>query len=125
LIRDEVDINLDSFVTELAATPTALPLAENAFRPNQLQPGQITLVHVNSERVAVYNVDGTFYATQERCTHVGGPLSEGRLDGKLIVCPWHDSCFDVTDGHVECGPATVPVKTYRVIVEGDTAHVEE
>ncbi|OGO32903.1 MAG: hypothetical protein A2Z16_11810 [Chloroflexi bacterium RBG_16_54_18] len=99
-------------------------LKENEFRASELKPGQAKLLFLKGEPVAVYNVDGEFYATQDACTHAGGPLSEGELEGKLIVCPWHSSCFDVTNGQVMCGPADEPVKTFRVILEGETGRVE-
>ena len=73
--------------------------------------------------VAVYNVDGKFYATSEQCTHVGGPLDEGKLSGQVIVCPWHGSCFDVTTGEVKCGPAVRAVATYPVVVDGEVGSV--
>ncbi len=73
----------------------------------------------------MYNVDGKYYATQDECTHKGGPLSEGDLEGKQIVCPWHASCFDVTNGEVTCGPAKTPLRTYRVRADGDILRVEE
>jgi nitrite reductase/ring-hydroxylating ferredoxin subunit len=79
---------------------------------------------VDGAAVAVYNVDGTFYATQDECTHADGPLSDGYLDGPTVVCPWHDSCFDVTDGAVLKGPATEPLRVYHVTVDGDVGWVE-
>ncbi len=99
-------------------------LEENEFLVADLQPGQVALVYVNGDEVAVYNVEGDYYATQNECTHALGPLYEGELDGHGIVCPWHDSCFDVRDGRVLRGPATEPLKTYRVVVEGGLARVE-
>ena len=100
------------------------PLKVNAFRIADLGPGKAKLVQVNGESVAVYNVGGAFYATQEACTHYQGPLSEGILTGCEIECPLHGSRFDVTNGKVVRGPATQPLKTYRVRVEGDIARVE-
>ncbi|OGO64457.1 MAG: hypothetical protein A2Z45_02905 [Chloroflexi bacterium RBG_19FT_COMBO_55_16] len=101
-----------------------LELKENEFRTSELKPGQVKLLFLKGEPVAVYNVDGEFYATQDACTHAGGPLSEGELEGNMIVCPWHGSCFDVRDGQVKCGPAEDPVKIYRVILEGDIGRIE-
>ncbi|MGQ0600804.1 MAG: Rieske 2Fe-2S domain-containing protein, partial [Anaerolineales bacterium] len=125
LIRDEAEISLAGFERPgqvEAATPA---LAENEFLLVQLRPGEVGQVHVSGEPVAVYNVDGTFYATHDRCTHAGGPLSQGKLDGHNIICPWHDSCFDVTSGAVTCGPAKKPVKVYQVVVEGGKGIVKE
>jgi nitrite reductase (NADH) small subunit len=119
---------MDAPTVSLNETPPApaqsLPLKENEFRVADVKPGQIKLVHLNGQRVAVYNISGKLYATQEECTHADGPLSEGDLKKNVVVCPWHDSCFDVTTGQVLEGPATEPLKTFRVIVEGDVARVE-
>lgn len=130
LVRDRVKVSLDTLNLHSSVSPRRVsetvsrPLAENEFCPDQLSPGQVVLVHVKGEPVAVCNLDGEFYAVHDRCTHAGGPLNQGRLDGTNLICPWHDSCFDVTTGAATCGPATRPVKTYRVILEGDIARVE-
>jgi nitrite reductase/ring-hydroxylating ferredoxin subunit len=127
LIRDEVDISLtDLFARAEAGEATAAPrqLAANEFLLADLPPGRSRLLTVNGVGVAVYNVDGQFYATEDACTHEGGPLSEGALDGSMVVCPWHDSCFDVKTGAVLKGPATEPLPTYTVKIEGDVGRVE-
>jgi len=98
-------------------------LKENEFFVKDVPPGRVKLVHIDGKRVAVFNVDGVFYATSEECTHAGGPLSEGELDGKNIVCPWHYSCFDVTNGTATCRPAVNPLKVYKVVVDGGIGRV--
>ena len=123
LIREEVEVNLSPMAQAAAARPAPPALAENEVRQEDLQPGQARRVLVAGEPVAVYNVGGSYYATQDRCTHVGGPLSDGELKGKQIVCPWHASCFDVTSGAVECGPAKEPLRTYRVEVHDGVVKV--
>jgi nitrite reductase/ring-hydroxylating ferredoxin subunit len=99
-------------------------LKENEFYVGDLPEGGVRLLHLDGQRVAVYNVGGVLYATQEECTHAGGPLSEGELNGQVITCPWHNSCFDVTDGSVKCRPAVRPLRTYPVRVEGEIGRVE-
>ncbi|HEX8221040.1 MAG TPA: non-heme iron oxygenase ferredoxin subunit [Chloroflexia bacterium] len=79
-------------------------------------PGSCGLVKLGSEEVAVFNVEGQFYATQNRCTHAGGPLCEGGLWGDIVQCPWHGSEFNVRTGEVVSGPARTPIKTYSVTV---------
>jgi nitrite reductase/ring-hydroxylating ferredoxin subunit/hemoglobin-like flavoprotein len=111
-------------VTEPEAATGEPELKENEFFVSQLKPGDVKLLFLKGRRVAVYNVAGAFYATQEECTHAGGPLSEGELDGKVITCPWHDSCFDVTDGAVVCKPATQPLETFSVAIHGEIGRVE-
>jgi nitrite reductase/ring-hydroxylating ferredoxin subunit len=99
-------------------------LKGNEFWAADLPPGQIGLVLVDGEEVAVFNVAGMFYATHNYCTHADGPLNEGYLEDYGVVCPWHDSCFDVRDGRVLRGPATEPVKAYRVVVEDGIGRIE-
>jgi nitrite reductase/ring-hydroxylating ferredoxin subunit len=99
-------------------------LKENEFYVGDLPEGGVRLLHLDGQRVAVYNVGGVLFATQEECTHAGGPLSEGELNGQVITCPWHNSCFDVTDGSVKCRPAVRPLRTYPVRVEGEIGRVE-
>ena len=123
LARNEVEISLkDIFANAEAKAQNRL--AANEFAVADVKPGQIKLVTVGDVAVAVYNVGGTFYATQNACTHAGGPLNEGSTDGVKVFCPWHGSCFDVTNGSVVAGPATEPLRTYTVTVEGEIGRVE-
>jgi nitrite reductase/ring-hydroxylating ferredoxin subunit len=92
--------------------------AKNEFRLSELKPGEAGTVEVEGNTVAVFNIDGKYYAIDNRCTHVGGPLSEGQLDGTMVTCPWHGSCFDVTSGAVLCGPAKQGVRSYPVTIQG-------
>src|SRR5262245_3334520 len=96
------------------------PLKENEFRTSEVPPGSVLLVG----DVAVFNVDGGFCATQARCTHRQGPLSEGVVDGSIVTCPLHGAQFNVWTGAVLRGPAKDPLKTYRVIIEGEVGRVE-
>ena len=86
-------------------------------------PGSISVHDVHGCRVALCNVNGTFYAIDDVCTHDGGPLDQGVLEGKLVECPRHGARFDVTTGWAVVLPAVQPVKTYPVTVEGDDVKV--
>lgn len=90
------------------------------FRLSDVPPGSALLVG----NVAVFNVEGKLCATQNECTHRQGPLNEGELDGSTVTCPLHGSQFDVSTGAVLRGPATEPLKTYRVLVEGDVGRID-
>jgi 3-phenylpropionate/trans-cinnamate dioxygenase ferredoxin subunit len=85
--------------------------------------GQVKVVDVAGERVAVANVEGSLYAIEDRCSHDDGPLGEGTLRGGEIECPRHGARFEVKTGRPLCLPAVVPVKTYPVKVEGDEVKV--
>ncbi len=102
------------------AQPATAVLKENEFRASELPSGSALLVG----EAAVFNVGGTFCATEAKCTHRQGPLSKGKLDGSTVTCPLHGSQFNVCTGEVLRGPATDPLKTYRVIVDGDIGRVE-
>ena len=98
--------------------------AANEFLPDEIPPGKMRLLFVSQQAVTVYNANGTFYATQDACPHAQGPLHEGKLEGTSITCPWHHSCFDITNGKVLRGPAKEPLQTYRVIIENGKGRVE-
>jgi nitrite reductase/ring-hydroxylating ferredoxin subunit len=99
-------------------------LQENELLITKLAPGQITQVRVDGETVAVYNVDGTLYATQDRCAHIGYPLSDGgELSGAHVTCAMHGWCYDVTSGEVVRGMRTLKLRTYRVELEGEIARI--
>jgi 3-phenylpropionate/trans-cinnamate dioxygenase ferredoxin subunit len=101
--------------------PAAALLAGNEFRIADLPAGQTTTVKDGT--ILVCNIGGAFYATDEACTHMQGPLSAGMLNGKIVTCPLHGSCFDVTTGAVTRGPATLALKTYAVTVDGEVGRV--
>jgi len=96
-------------------------LKDNQFRIDSVLAGSGLLVG----DAAVFNVAGSFCATQAKCTHRGGPLNKGTLNGSTVTCPWHGSVFNVCTGAVLRGPATEPVKTYRVVVEGELGSVQK
>ena len=80
-------------------------------------------IDINGKPVAVFNVDGSYYAINDTCLHRGGPLGEGELDGKTVICPWHGWRFDVTTGANELVP-DLPTQKYEVKVEGDDVLVD-
>jgi nitrite reductase/ring-hydroxylating ferredoxin subunit len=95
-------------------------IKEGEFRISEVPPGSVLLVG----DCAVFNVEGGFCATQARCTHRQGPLSEGTVDGSTVTCPLHGAQFNVWTGAVLRGPAKDPLKTYGVTVEGDIGRIE-
>ena len=84
---------------------------------SELPPGGKKLVEVDGMPVALFNVAGKVYAIEDVCTHDGGPLAEGELEGEEIECPRHGARFNVRTGEVLCMPAVEPVECYQVKVE--------
>ena len=84
-----------------------------------IPPGKAMSVEVGGEEVALFNLEGTYYAIGDVCTHAGGPLSEGQLEGEEVECPWHGALYNVRTGEVLSPPAPKGVKSYSVKVEGD------
>ena len=95
-----------------------------ALTTGELPAGKAVAVELNGKKVAVFNVDGTFYAIDDTCTHRGGPLSEGQVDGTVVTCPWHGAEFDVTNGQVLGPPAPGGVTSYEVKLEGNDVMVK-
>lgn len=78
----------------------------------------------DDEPIAIWNVDGQFYATSDTCTHEEASLSEGDLWGEVIECPLHGAQYDVRTGEVLTLPAIFPLETFPVKVEDDKLYVE-
>jgi len=90
---------------------------------SEIAPGGKKLVEIDGRAIAVFNVDGTFYAIDDVCTHDGGPLAEGDLEGNEIRCPRHGARFDVRTGAALSFPAIEPVATHRTELRGDEVYV--
>ena len=86
--------------------------------------GQARTFELNGRHIAVCHVDGAFYAIDDVCTHDGGPLGEGYLEGDQIECPRHGARFDVKTGRALTLPAVMPVNAYPVQVESDEIKVQ-
>ncbi len=84
---------------------------------DDLDDGELMAVEADGEPVCLAKVDGTVYAFTGTCTHIGGPLDEGELEGVVLTCPWHGAQYDVRTGKVLRGPARQDIQTYAVRVE--------
>ena len=91
---------------------------------DEIGPGQTRLVEVSSKQIALFNVDGQFFALDNTCTHRGGPLAEGEVSGHEVTCPWHGGKFDIRTGEVVGPPAPRAVARYGVRVTGTDIEVE-
>ncbi len=97
---------------------------QKAANTADLAPGSCKAVELGGQQIALVNIDGTFYAIGNACTHRGGSLSEGTLEGNTVTCPLHGAEFDVTTGKNLTPPAPSGVPSYKVRVEGNEVQIE-
>jgi nitrite reductase/ring-hydroxylating ferredoxin subunit len=95
-----------------------------AVMTSEVPPGKGKQVKVGGKTLAVFNVNGTFYAIDDTCSHRGASLAEGELEGHQVICPWHAAAFDVTSGAHLSPPARRDVACYKVQVVGDEVQVD-
>ena len=91
---------------------------------SEIEPNHGKLVEMQGKKIALFNVDGKFHAIDNSCTHCGGPLSQGELEGDEITCPWHGAKFRISSGEVLSPPARQGVHSYRVRVNGPDIELE-
>ena len=97
-------------------------MAEPGFKKvaetSDLASGEMKLVALGQGEVLLANVDGNFFAISDSCTHMGGTLSDGDLDGEQVQCPLHGAIFNVVTGEVLNPPARQGVQAYEVRISG-------
>jgi 3-phenylpropionate/trans-cinnamate dioxygenase ferredoxin subunit len=93
-------------------------------KSSDVAEGDLMSVEASDKTIALANVGGTIYAFDDTCTHQQCSLSEGDLSGTTLTCYCHGSQFDITTGAVVGPPATEPVPTYPVRIEGEDVQVE-
>ena len=90
----------------------------------EVPPGTAKVVEAEGRKIALFNRGGAYYAIDDTCTHRGGPLSEGEVEGTVVTCPWHGATYDITTGTVLGPPAFEGVASYQVRVEGGEIQIE-
>jgi len=93
-------------------------------RAAEIPEGGSRIVRLDDQPIAVFHLADGWYAIEDVCSHDGGPVAEGRLEGNVIECPRHGATFDVRTGAALSFPAVSPVATYPVRVVGDEVQVE-
>jgi 3-phenylpropionate/trans-cinnamate dioxygenase ferredoxin component len=86
---------------------------------SDMEEGELLAIEVDGEPICLVKVNGIICAFTDNCTHIGGPLNEGELDGDVLTCPWHGAQFNVHTGKVLRGPARQDLQTYPVEIEGE------
>jgi 3-phenylpropionate/trans-cinnamate dioxygenase ferredoxin subunit len=101
-----------------------MPKYVQVARTDEIPAGTGMYYDVDGVPIAIFHVDGHFYATADVCTHEEASLSEGELEGEIVECPLHGARFNVRTGEVKSLPAVVWLKTYPVRLAGDAIEVE-
>jgi 3-phenylpropionate/trans-cinnamate dioxygenase ferredoxin subunit len=97
-----------------------MPTPPNALaKVSAIAVGTTLRVVASGQAILLCNVGGTIYAIADECTHDGGELDQGELDGSRIMCPRHGAFFDVITGDALTLPAIVPVRTFALRIDGD------
>ncbi|HZY98366.1 MAG TPA: non-heme iron oxygenase ferredoxin subunit [Candidatus Baltobacteraceae bacterium] len=93
-------------------------------KTGDVAPGTTRRLETDGIELLLCNVDGKLYAIEDVCTHDGGPLDQGTLEGETVVCPRHGATFDVRTGDALTLPAVIPLMTFPVTIEGDDVYVD-
>jgi ethylbenzene dioxygenase ferredoxin component len=90
----------------------------------EIAPDSVKAYEVGDRRLAVFNIGGKYYATDDECTHAAASLAEGMLDGEVVECSLHFGAFHVPTGEVKAPPCSFALRTYKVVLEGDDIFVD-
>ena len=90
---------------------------------NDLPPGERLFVEIDQNSIVVFNIAGQYYAIDDVCSHDGGPVGDGELDGMEIICPRHGARFDIRTGRVLSLPAVEDISAYPVRVVQDEIQI--
>ncbi len=93
-------------------------------KTSELEDQSAICVEVEGQEIAIFNLGEEYYAIENACTHMGGPLAEGEISGDQVECPWHCARFSITSGEVLEEPAEESVAKYNVRVRGDILEIE-
>jgi len=102
-------------------------MAENVVRvcaQADVGPDSVQAFEVGDRRLAVFNLGGQFYVTDDECTHAAASLAEGMLEDGVIECSLHFGAFDVKTGEVKSPPCSLALRTYQVVLQGDDVCVD-
>jgi 3-phenylpropionate/trans-cinnamate dioxygenase ferredoxin component len=91
---------------------------------SEIAPGQARLVNIKGKEIALFNIEGSFFALDNACTHEEWPLAEGDIEGHEVTCPWHGARFDIRTGEALCAPAYGDITRHKLRVTGANIEVE-
>jgi nitrite reductase/ring-hydroxylating ferredoxin subunit len=101
-----------------------MPVLKTPLKKNDLQEGKLVKVEINDKSIVLSKVNDKFYAMDSVCSHIGGPLEEGELEGNTLICPWHQGKFDIRSA--KASPETdwvTDLHSYSVVVDDSTGDI--
>jgi len=102
-------------------------MADNVVRvcaQSDIAPETVKAYEIGDKRLAVYNLAGQYYVTDDECTHASASLADGFLEDGIIECSLHSGAFDVKTGAVKSPPCSFALRTYKVVLQGDDVFVD-
>lgn len=123
-MRNIVPLSNETFYTRFAAAIKSAMSKIELCSVDEVAEGEAIRVEKEGLALAVFNLNGQFYVTDDLCTHGPGLLHEGYIDGDIVECNFHNGSFNIKTGEVVDPPCMIPVKTYRTMVEGDKVFIE-
>jgi 3-phenylpropionate/trans-cinnamate dioxygenase ferredoxin subunit len=93
-------------------------------KTDEIPDGKMKVIKIDNNNILVTNIAGKYYAIGAKCTHAGGDLSKGKMDGNIVICPRHGSKFDVITGKSVSGPAKQSVPIYQVKIQGKSILID-
>ncbi|MDX2162382.1 MAG: chlorite dismutase family protein [bacterium] len=128
-----INMRLEETLDALGGPPVAQPVTKGEAREawieacalDEIAPGTTRTVYLEGRMVGLFNVNGTIYAVNNRCTHARGPLSEGTVNAEdcSVVCPWHYGKFDLRTGAAVDGLVRKPIETFQVEVRDGMVYI--
>ena len=97
---------------------------KTSFKKNDVQKGQLVKVEINDKSIVLSKINGKFYAMDSVCSHEGGPLEEGTIEGFTLICPWHQGRYDIRSA--KASPETdwvTDMQSYSVIVDDNSGEI--
>ena len=94
-----------------------------AAHADEVAPGSVMRVEIEGRAIALFNLDGEFFATDDTCTHMRGRLSDGYVEGGVVECPLHFGRFDIRSGRALSAPCTTALIVYCVRVEDEAVAI--
>lgn len=101
-----------------------MPIRIELCNTSDVDVGGAVRVERDDLILAVFNVDGEFFVTDDACTHGPGSLSEGYIEDDVVECNFHNGQFNIKTGEVVAPPCMIPIKTYRTVVENGKVFIE-